>query len=774
MNKIIISGMLGVFTLSSLSLPLTSEGMSSVGLNQVMPMPILDTETPVRQWGWITLDELPGDPRVSCELPEMSQGARNNSVYLAQIILKNSDNYPEGLITGYFGRLTKKAVQSYQKKHGFTPNGKVDSDTRVALNEYIRANFSECKPTPIDPIQPSENVFAGTLYRALGSTYQWGTHTLVVSLGYPTMMPAKAYPVKAANDSVLGDLYKYEGAQKVTIFGRLEYQNFEGGFWGIIAEKVTTDVTSPPIPAPSPLVVTKSGTYVVKWNSYDTAGKSYFSKEPSHIATLQINAEAGSSILVFDKDFVLSGNKLVLVDYKNDVLEEVEISNFVKSMYGYAAQLKTPISKSISVEAKLISYFAAYSGKTNPNQTFDLGAYRPGDVISLSHFTRWVSNFNTTGHTIFKQVFSSDPYYYNVYKISDSHWKVFIDDGVHYDFISLGEPASYNDGEFEIYLVDQVQDNLPPVFTGVSGPSSLRVSEVGVWNVGAYDPDGNYVFYGVDWGDGEKINPENLKNNKVLSQNQNVTFSHSYQNSGRYTIVFTITDEKGAFTQRSFVVDVSKDKNTPPTITTNPIKGSIMVNERIDLMFTGFDADGDHLSWEFSFGDDRPSVWQACFDGPCNELRLIASWPKAGEYVPIVTVSDGKDKTEFAFSISVRDATQNNIPPVITGVGGPTRLKVNEVGTWSIKAHDPDGNYLEYFIDWGDNSILVPQRDEKRAWRLLDPSATFTHSYSADGRYMIKIIVRDANGGEAQSTITVWVIKNVIVFDQVPGTRVSW
>ena len=61
------------------------------------------------------------DPTKSCDnfTRKLFFGVRNNDVKsLQEFLAKDASLYPEGLITGYFGLLTKKAVQRFQCKHG--------------------------------------------------------------------------------------------------------------------------------------------------------------------------------------------------------------------------------------------------------------------------------------------------------------------------------------------------------------------------------------------------------------------------------------------------------------------------------------------------------------------------------------------------------------------------------------------------------------------------------------------------------------------------------
>ncbi|MEK7629819.1 MAG: peptidoglycan-binding domain-containing protein, partial [Patescibacteria group bacterium] len=87
--------------------------------------------------GSITLEELPGSPQVSCALPELKLRSQQNSVYLLQMTLKQLGNYPEGLITGYYGNKTQKAVQAFQKANNLPVSGQVDTATSKLLTSLV-------------------------------------------------------------------------------------------------------------------------------------------------------------------------------------------------------------------------------------------------------------------------------------------------------------------------------------------------------------------------------------------------------------------------------------------------------------------------------------------------------------------------------------------------------------------------------------------------------------------------------------------------------------
>jgi len=92
----------------------------------------------------IVLEELPGTPSVSCQLPNLSRGSQIKSVYLLQTVLNKGGYYPEGLITGYFGPLTEKAVKNFQAKNNLPTSGKLDSATISSLRSLVNKFYPKC------------------------------------------------------------------------------------------------------------------------------------------------------------------------------------------------------------------------------------------------------------------------------------------------------------------------------------------------------------------------------------------------------------------------------------------------------------------------------------------------------------------------------------------------------------------------------------------------------------------------------------------------------
>jgi peptidoglycan hydrolase-like protein with peptidoglycan-binding domain len=74
-------------------------------------------------------------------ISQLREGASGEDVKLLQEILAADPNvYPEGLVTGYFGKLTAKAIKRFQEKNGLEQVGQVGPKTLAKLNEALEKN----------------------------------------------------------------------------------------------------------------------------------------------------------------------------------------------------------------------------------------------------------------------------------------------------------------------------------------------------------------------------------------------------------------------------------------------------------------------------------------------------------------------------------------------------------------------------------------------------------------------------------------------------------
>ncbi|MEK7555301.1 MAG: peptidoglycan-binding protein [Patescibacteria group bacterium] len=69
----------------------------------------------------------------------LKEGDRGENVKTLQALLAaDSSIYPEGLITGFYGPLTTKAIRKFQEKHSLEKVGFVGPKTKLKLNELLK------------------------------------------------------------------------------------------------------------------------------------------------------------------------------------------------------------------------------------------------------------------------------------------------------------------------------------------------------------------------------------------------------------------------------------------------------------------------------------------------------------------------------------------------------------------------------------------------------------------------------------------------------------
>jgi len=151
-----------------------------------------------------------------------------------------------------------------------------------------------------------------------------------------------------------------------------------------------------------------------------------------------------------------------------------------------------------------------------------------------------------------------------------------------------------------------------------------------------------------------------------------------------------------------------------------------------------------------------------------NYYDFSANLPNSGISAP---VSDGQYKIQICPTnmngnaqcddsdnyFTITSGTTNSQTPVINGVDAPTSLIINQTGTWTVRATDPQNGTLSYSVDWGDQYLNVPQGYAAAAAPQYTQSTTFTHSYSNVGTYTVKFTIRNSVGLTAQTSSTVTV-----------------
>lgn len=94
---------------------------------------------------------------------DLEVGTRGDDVTrLQQLLASDASLYPEGLITGYFGKATQAAVRRFQQKQGLPAVGRVGPQTRAKLAEIFGSSSSGAITQP-PPVSSQSYVFTREL-----------------------------------------------------------------------------------------------------------------------------------------------------------------------------------------------------------------------------------------------------------------------------------------------------------------------------------------------------------------------------------------------------------------------------------------------------------------------------------------------------------------------------------------------------------------------------------------------------------------------------------
>ncbi len=168
-----------------------------------------------------------------------------------------------------------------------------------------------------------------------------------------------------------------------------------------------------------------------------------------------------------------------------------------------------------------------------------------------------------------------------------------------------------------------------PTVSGVSGPQTLSVNQLGSWSVSAYDQSGGVLNYSVNWGDYQYY-PYNTSNYfaQPISQ-QNATFTHTYTTAGTYRPVFTVTNQSGQTAQTTLTVVVGlntvNNYGSPYIYSLSPASGP--VGSYVTINGSGFTSTGNIIK----FGD-LGTEYNPNYNASSNGTSIVFTVPSSNYY----------------------------------------------------------------------------------------------------------------------------------------------
>lgn len=135
--------------------------------------------------------------------PGLKVGSNGEDVKILQILLGMDEAvYPERIVSGYFGDLTKKAVVRFQGKYDLEETGTVNKNTADKLNSLYgnetREYYLSLVPTPeVVEIQINQPIDDGEEW---GKARQIGEHTWTMKVGMDERMATPQEVFEALNN----------------------------------------------------------------------------------------------------------------------------------------------------------------------------------------------------------------------------------------------------------------------------------------------------------------------------------------------------------------------------------------------------------------------------------------------------------------------------------------------------------------------------------------------------------------------------------------------
>ena len=191
-------------------------------------------------------------------------------------------------------------------------------------------------------------------------------------------------------------------------------------------------------------------------------------------------------------------------------------------------------------------------------------------------------------------------------------------------------------------------ENLPPIANLSAGEpyQGFVDSEITFNGSLSYDPDGYIISWEWDFGDG--------------SNGEGEMATHSYLIAGIYTVILTVTDNKGATNDsESFVLVIQP--NRPPS---NPeINGPTMSKKGIDYIYTVFstDDDNDSVKYIIDWGDGNIDESEFLPNGTI--FTITHTWKTVGSYTIKTTANDNQtvSSSEITVIIELPEPVEGNL-----------------------------------------------------------------------------------------------------------------
>ena len=390
------------------------------------------------------------------------------------------------------------------------------------------------------------------------------------------------------------------------------------------------------------------------------------------------------------------------------------------------------IELSVDDPGKYNFYFTLYDDEGNHEDSFEFSLIMSDewfdDVWSEDDTTVMVDLYPGTAYD--GEIYTTYDFYVEMYNEENDYWEwleYYSDDAwisgsnggeIHFEW-TTNESGQYR---FMAVMFDEYGniESIVDYETWLSTNEAPRVDELVLWE-DLYEgnmykiealvwDDGDYSDLVISWDMGDGKFYDNAGENVL----------HMYLDNGWYEITIIVNDGD-TITEETFEVEVF---NVAPTID--------------DVMFDKLGNEGDTVSFNAIVSDvgnlDNVVVTWTFPDGSIVDSSFAQyTFTDDGEFVVVVTASDGDDETTEQIMVTVA-----NVAPIITEWVMPSTGQEGEALDFSVGASDPGDDTIVYNVDFGDGTSPLTTQD----------GSNITHKFAEGDTFTIKICATDEDGGE--------------------------
>jgi len=192
----------------------------------------------------------------------------------------------------------------------------------------------------------------------------------------------------------------------------------------------------------------------------------------------------------------------------------------------------------------------------------------------------------------------------------------------------------------------------------------------------------------------------------------------------------------------------STSKNSPPVADASagePYQG----HNDSEILFNGsksYDSDGTIILWQWNFGDGDTGIGET----------TTHIYTKPGTYKITLHVMDNNGGTNTNYTHCTISEEPNH-PPTTPSINGTQNGHQKTNYTYTMKATDPDDDFIRYLIDWGDNNHSTSP------YFTSNNTIKTSHQWENPGVYVLIVNAQDIHGAVSEQTQLIILIDVVLV-----------